>query len=338
MLDASAEAPRVSTASSQASDDVFYDCASRPPSAKPSLDAATSPADAHKTQQQQPRFRSLTNSRVPSGSTSPPASADASAAADAMPTTLRRSATATATAAASAKHAVEARARRAARAMAEACTTGVSVREADERRSRALGRLLVDGRLGAAADGQPTRPPRQTARSDDGLAGLRQNAIHHVASHGRLHAAAPGEQPRLKAAARLAACGSEPPESDGRALSMTGDRTAHVARSASLEARVDRRTRAALAQWLVCFASVHFDADQGPALDLVYPHVPFSASERAAISFSAMPDSTISELYDSVYTFHFRVDPVRLGLPKDRIFLYGHVFFRQKRDPLMRRG
>ncbi|KAI8325129.1 DUF1630-domain-containing protein, partial [Martensiomyces pterosporus] len=88
----------------------------------------------------------------------------------------------------------------------------------------------------------------------------------------------------------------------------------------------------------MCFGAVNFDADQGPTLSLLYPHVPFSDSERAAVSFSSMPDSTIYELYDSVYTFHFRVDPVRLGLPKDQVFLYGHVFFRQKRDPLMRRG
>ncbi|KAJ1937701.1 hypothetical protein FBU59_004674, partial [Linderina macrospora] len=93
-----------------------------------------------------------------------------------------------------------------------------------------------------------------------------------------------------------------------------------------------------MAKWIMCFATVNFDVDQGPTLSLVYPHVPFSDSERAAICFSSMPDSTIYELYDSVYTFHFRVDPVRLGLPKDQIFLYGHVFFRQKRDPLMRRG
>ncbi|KAI7823497.1 hypothetical protein BX661DRAFT_145477, partial [Kickxella alabastrina] len=120
---------------------------------------------------------------------------------------------------------------------------------------------------------------------------------------------------------------------------MTSDHKAIiVARSASLEARVDRRTREKLAQWLVCFGTVQFDVDQGPTLNLLYPHVQFSESERAAICFSSMPDSTIHELYDSVYTFHFRVNPVRLRLPKDRIFLYGHVFFRQKRDPLMRRG
>ncbi|KAJ2907087.1 hypothetical protein GGI21_003954, partial [Coemansia aciculifera] len=111
-----------------------------------------------------------------------------------------------------------------------------------------------------------------------------------------------------------------------------------ITRSASLEARFDRRMRDSLANWVVCFGSVHFDVDQGPTLSLLYPHVPFSETERAAICFSSMPDSTIYELYDSAYSFHFRVDPVRLGLPKDRIFLYGHVFFRQKRDPLMRRG
>ncbi|KAJ1721889.1 hypothetical protein LPJ53_003639 [Coemansia erecta] len=356
----------VSAASSLASEDEFYDCKSHPGSAKPSLDDA-----GHKPQQQQqPRFRSLTNSRVPQGSTSPTLPQDADAAGmPPTPSTLRRSATASAkhsvTAAAAAKgksggksgdSLVEERARRAVRAMAEACTTGVTVREADGRRARAFGRLLVDGRLAGAAEGRaarPLSPAREGARSSSNenlamRARLRANPIHQVASHGRL-----AGQPADAAAAAAAAAGSAsaaadralaqssslPPEPDSRTLSMTdGRQPLATARSASLEARVDRQTRARLAQWLVCFATVQFDVDQGPTLSLLYPHVPFSDSERAAICFSSMPDSTIYELYDSVYTFHFRVDPVRLGLPKDRIFLYGHVFFRQKRDPLMRRG
>ncbi|KAJ2783971.1 hypothetical protein GGI15_002401 [Coemansia interrupta] len=355
MLDASAEEPRVSTASSRASDDEFYDCKSRPSSAKPSLDAL--PDAAHKPQHA-PRFRSLTNSRVPQGSTSPTSPTEAeSAAMPPLPSPLRRSATA------SAKHSaakgksggksvdslVEERARRAVRAMAEACTTGVTVREADERRTRAFGRLLVGGRR-AGAEGhvrRPLSPAREGARSSSSenlavRAGLRRNPIHQVSSHGRLTDAAAAAAAGAVPAANnkhLALSSSVPPEPDSRTLSMTDDHKAlAIARSASLEARVDRQTRSSLAQWLVCFATVQFDVDQGPTLSLLYPHVPFSESERAAICFSSMPDSTIYELYDSVYTFHFRVDPVRLGLPKDRIFLYGHVFFRQKRDPLMRRG
>ncbi|KAJ2886578.1 hypothetical protein FB639_001547 [Coemansia asiatica] len=343
-------------------------------------------------QHQQHRYRSLTNSRVPrsssnSNSNSSPTEMGDSSAANVPPmpsTMLRRSATA------SEKHGgssrarnksggnanslIEERARRAVKAMAEACTTGISVREADERRSRAFSRLLVDSRLGGTqppVDRPSTRslspePEGMRSSSNDNLSmrtKLRQNAIHPVASHSRISSVGrkekekadsidpvPASKPVLEETADgRASVGPSMPkaataspltgDADSRTLSMTSDRKSMaIARSASLEARVDRKTREGLAQWLVCFATVQFDVDQGPTLNLLYPHVQFSESERAAICFSSMPDSTIYELYDSVYTFHFRVDPVRLGLPKDQIFLYGHVFFRQKRDPLMRRG
>ncbi|KAJ2238353.1 hypothetical protein H4R99_000275 [Coemansia sp. RSA 1722] len=402
----------VSMASSLVSEDEFYDCKSQVNSAKPSLDAIASVLDSNtgsiaespkesetkntpsadrspQQQQQQQRYRSLTNSRVPkSSSSSSPKEPDGSSAANLppMPSTLRRSATA------SEKHGtagrtrtkssgntnslIEERARRAVKAMAEACTTGISVREADERRTRAFNRLLVDNRMGGAKPDRPSArslspgPEGLRSSSNDNMAmrsKLRQNAIHPVASHSRISSLgrkadlpvakdseAPGlegvpaegadadvspEDGRGPSMPRAATTGPLAGESDSRALSMTNDRKAMaIARSASLEARVDKRTREGLAQWVVCFATVQFDVDQGPTLNLLYPHVPFSESERAAICFSSMPDSTIYELYDSVYTFHFRVDPVRLGLAKEQIFLYGHVFFRQKRDPLMRRG
>ncbi|KAJ1986099.1 hypothetical protein GGI04_006216, partial [Coemansia thaxteri] len=238
--------------------------------------------------------------------------------------------------------------------MAEACTTGVSVREADERRGRAFSRLLVGHRLsnGGDSDMQPHAGPavrsssastREGARSSSGEDhfSARPRPKHlppHLASP---HSSSSGSEPaRADALGSAVSVGAVTPEPESRTLSMTGgdQKAVAIARSASLEARFDRRMRDSLANWVMCFATVHFDVDQGPALSLLYPHVAFSESERAAICFSSMPDSTIYELYDSVYTFHFRVDPVRLGLPKDRVFLYGHVFFRQKRDPLMRRG
>ncbi|KAI7827391.1 hypothetical protein BX661DRAFT_198668 [Kickxella alabastrina] len=274
-----------------------------------------SPSGSQKSQQH--RYRSLTSSGVPSGKSS--SNGGSSDSMDLLsnvplpamaPTPLRRSATTTTKAFDKSKGAVsslvEERARRAVKAMAEACTTGISVREADERRSRAFNRLLVDSRLHRRARQQQQRNLAMQPR-------LKHNPIHQVSSHGHLLGAA---------AARtrngiLPVVNALTPEPDGRTLSMTSDHKAII---------VARK----LAQWLVCFGTVQFDVDQGPTLNLLYPHVQFSESERAAICFSSMPDSTIHELYDSVYTFHFRVNPVRLRLPKDRIFLYGHVFFRQK--------
>ncbi|KAJ1900052.1 hypothetical protein LPJ66_001724 [Kickxella alabastrina] len=378
-----------SVSSSVLSEDEFHECKSNnSASAKLNLDIHTmanesraletdsissssteavpkSPSGSQKSQQH--RYRSLTSSGVPSGKSSSHGGSLESM--DSLsnvplpamaPTPLRRSVTTTTKAFDKDKGAVnslvEERARRAVKAMAEACTTGISVREADERRSRAFNRLLVDSRLHNQAERAPSgglagREGVRGSSSSESLAmqpRLKQNPIHQVSSHGHLLGAAaarsrsakPDDTSILPAGnGTLPVVNALTPEPDGRTLSMTSDRNAIiVARSASLEARVDRRTRDKLAQWLVCFGTVQFDVDQGPTLNLLYPHVQFSESERAAICFSSMPDSTIHELYDSVYTFHFRVDPVRLGLPKDRIFLYGHVFFRQKRDPLMRRG
>ncbi|KAJ2800162.1 hypothetical protein H4R20_004161, partial [Coemansia guatemalensis] len=306
------------------SDDEFYDCKSNFSSTKASLETAASRSDhsvcdigmAGATLGPSPLLKakhlrnrvsmSSTGADDAAGAASPPAGMAAA-------TPLRRSATARASYSArharstSASNLVEERARRAVRAMAEAATTGISVREASGRRAGSNSGEQLAVRAGA---------------------GLSQQ--HHIPSRSRATGGTPKD-------ARSE--GAVSPDPDSRARSLTSDRrTTEVAHSASLEARVDSSVRERLRRWMMCFGMVHFDVDQGPTLHLVYPHVEFSSSERAAISFSSMPDSTIHELYDSVYTFNFRVDPLRLGLPKDCIFLHGHVFFRQKRDPLMRRG
>ncbi|KAJ2302470.1 hypothetical protein IWW52_006992, partial [Coemansia sp. RSA 2704] len=212
--------------------------------------------------------------------------------------------------------------------MAEACTSGRSVREVGERTST---RGAVGGRLGG---GSSSFSEHLVTRK-----GLQASTLDHAPLSGRM--SEPPEPATRGGAAtddERAVPSAATPEPDSRARSLTGDKAAVLARGASLEARVDQQTRENLQQWIQCFGTVHFDVDQGPTLQLLYPHVPFSSSEREAICFSSMPDSTIYELCDSVYTFNFRVDPVRLGLAKDSIFLHGYVFFRQKRDPLMRRG
>ncbi|KAJ2491229.1 hypothetical protein IWW37_002481 [Coemansia sp. RSA 2050] len=367
------------------SEDEFYDCTSHTSasSTKPSLEGSVPAAlcvarsnaeggnaggDGSPESPKSQRFRSLTSSRVPSNGGSSSSNSGAAGgnglhSPSISASSLRRSATTRVTTATnfsgSSSSLVEERARQAVRAMAEACTTGVSVREVDERRSRAFSRLLVGRRLcngGGGAD-QPEAPvlrsssastregTRSTSNEDlSTKPRLKHIPLHHVSSHSRVAGLARTDALADVAASATGAAdsvslGSVTPEPESRTLSMTDDRKAvAITRSASLEARFDRRMRDSLANWVICFGSVHFDADQGPTLGLLYPHVPFSDTERAAICFSSMPDSTIYELYDSAYSFHFRVDPVRLGLPKDRIFLYGHVFFRQKRDPLMRRG
>ncbi|KAJ2447642.1 hypothetical protein GGF42_005385, partial [Coemansia sp. RSA 2424] len=384
---------RTSVASSMPSEDEFYDCASHASSTKPSLDSAVPAAlslarsspeaaaaaaatengsDGSPESPKSQRFRSLTSSGVPNsgggggGSSSSSNNGSRNASVSAPQSSLRRSATTRVSTLAklggSTSSLVEERARQAVRAMAEACTTGVSVREADERRGRAFSRLLVGRRLSSGGGGADraeapavrtssasSREATRSTSSEDLAAKprLKHTPLHQVSSHSHVTGLARAAADALSdagagssaGAADPVSHGSVTPEPESRTLSMTDDRKAvAITRSASLEARFDRRMRDSLANWVVCFGSVHFDADQGPTLSLLYPHVPFSETERAAICFSSMPDSTIYELYDSAYSFHFRVDPVRLGLPKDRIFLYGHVFFRQKRDPLMRRG
>ncbi|KAJ2611118.1 hypothetical protein H4S08_003306 [Coemansia sp. RSA 1365] len=310
------------------SDDEYYDCKSNFSSTKASLETAASRSNhsvcdlgaTSATLGPSPLIKAKhLRSRVSVSSTatgdsvsaaSPPVGAMAA-------NPLRRSATTRAShstrhaRSTSTSHLVEERARRAVRAMAEAVTTGISVREASGRR------------VGSSSSEQ------LAVRTEAVL-----TRLHPVPLHNRTTGKT-AEDARSESAIQ----GSALSESDSRSRSLTSDRRAtEVARSASLEARVDRSMRERLRRWIMCFGMVHFDVDQGPTLHLVYPHVEFSSSERAAISFSSMPDSTIHELYDSVYTFNFRVDPLRLGLPKDRVFLHGHVFFRQKRDPLMRRG
>lgn len=336
---------------SDGEDDEFHDCVSQTSNANSSME---------KKQQPQPRFRSLTNSRVPTPPSpsrnsddakfshiseakdnEEPVSSERPALHRSATTRLNRSTKYTEN---EANSFVEARARRVAKAMAEACTTGVSVREADERRGRVFGRLLVGLRSNSSSDNSQANDKRLYRSSEENLSRNRHHlkpaGLHQVASHNRIARLSCDNKDEEE---ESIACESDVPkalDADNRSLSMTNkDRKAVVTtRNASMEARIDRNMRNKFSQWIMCFGTVYFDVDQGPTLSILYPHVAFSETERAAICFSAMPDSTIYDLCDSVYTFNFRVDPVRLGLPKDQVFLYGHVFFRQKRDPLMRRG
>ncbi|PWA03250.1 hypothetical protein BB558_000570 [Smittium angustum] len=93
-----------------------------------------------------------------------------------------------------------------------------------------------------------------------------------------------------------------------------------------------------LQEWIICIAITTFDEDSGPAILFKYPKTEFDKSEEKAIRFSSMPDSTINEICDSVYSFKFRTNTKRPNFGKDTVFLNAYVFFRQRKDPEKKRG
>nr|KAJ3422052.1 Protein dennd6b [Polyrhizophydium stewartii] len=60
-------------------------------------------------------------------------------------------------------------------------------------------------------------------------------------------------------------------------------------------------------QWVFCFCLVNFDLELGQAIELIYPPIEFSETEKQTIAFSAFPDSNSSEhVGDSCFTFRIR--------------------------------
>ncbi|KAJ2892412.1 hypothetical protein GGI21_005618, partial [Coemansia aciculifera] len=283
---------RISVASGMPSEDEFYDCASlasTSSSAKPSVDCATvcrsrpttraadnAASDEMPELPESPespksqRFRSLTSSRVPNSGNSTSSnnsntsnSGSRNASVSAPHSSLRRSATTRANAptkfGGGTSSLVEERARQAVRAMAEACTTGVSVREADERRGRAFSRLLVGRRLSNSGVERTEAPAvrsssassregtRSTSNEDLSLKPrLKHIPLHQVSSHGNTTGLSRADSlcelsaVAVASAADSVSLSSATPESESRTLSMTDDRKAMtITRSASLEARFD---------------------------------------------------------------------------------------------------
>ncbi|KAI7868331.1 hypothetical protein BDF14DRAFT_1795470 [Spinellus fusiger] len=94
-------------------------------------------------------------------------------------------------------------------------------------------------------------------------------------------------------------------------------------------------------KWMIGFCSVNFDLEIGQALDFVYPPMELSPEEEKNICFSAFPDSNVFEVGDQVHTIRVRASNSRFamsGPTANAGFLYGYVFFRQKKDPSIRRG
>ncbi|KAK9763078.1 hypothetical protein K7432_010582 [Basidiobolus ranarum] len=92
-------------------------------------------------------------------------------------------------------------------------------------------------------------------------------------------------------------------------------------------------------QWIIGFCQVNFDLELGQALDFIFPPMKLSETDSKNICFSAFPDTNVFGVGDTV--FHFRIRSQLLQenfYNENHEYLYGFVFFRQKKDPLLRRG
>ncbi|KAI8384127.1 hypothetical protein BD560DRAFT_346078 [Blakeslea trispora] len=94
-------------------------------------------------------------------------------------------------------------------------------------------------------------------------------------------------------------------------------------------------------EWIVGFCVVNFDLEIGQALDYVYPAMDLTNLEQKNICFAAFPDSNVFEVGDQVFNIRVKASTSKFaasGPTADAGFLYGYVFFRQKKDASIRRG
>ncbi|RIB02190.1 hypothetical protein C2G38_901698 [Gigaspora rosea] len=92
---------------------------------------------------------------------------------------------------------------------------------------------------------------------------------------------------------------------------------------------------------MVCFCVVNFDLELGQAMDSMYPPSELGEEEKKSVCFSAFPDSNSFDVGETVFNFRIRCSKSGLaasGPTADAGFLYGYVFFRQKKDPRIKRG
>ncbi|ORZ12233.1 hypothetical protein BCR42DRAFT_79445 [Absidia repens] len=104
---------------------------------------------------------------------------------------------------------------------------------------------------------------------------------------------------------------------------------------------LDPNDLAQFRKWMVGFCIVNFDLEIGQALDYVYPPMDLTLVEQKNICFSAFPDSNVFEVGDQVFSVRLRASNSMFaasGPTTTAGFLYGYVFFRQKKDPSIRRG
>ena len=113
-----------------------------------------------------------------------------------------------------------------------------------------------------------------------------------------------------------------------------------------------------LAAWVHSICVVTFDLELGQAIESSFPaHVQLSEADRTNICYLAFPDSNSGVMGDSQFHFRIRVqDQKKSGhLAKSRVhaeynrrcpstiaydpnYLFGFTYFRQVKDPSIRRG
>ncbi|CAO3646850.1 unnamed protein product [Cunninghamella blakesleeana] len=104
---------------------------------------------------------------------------------------------------------------------------------------------------------------------------------------------------------------------------------------------LDPKELARFRKWMIGFCIVNFDLEIGQALDYVYPPMDLTVVEQKNICFSAFPDSNVFEVGDQVYSIRIKASNslfAESGPTTSAGFLYGYVFFRQKKDSTIRRG
>ncbi|CAN7989094.1 unnamed protein product [Ixodes hexagonus] len=107
--------------------------------------------------------------------------------------------------------------------------------------------------------------------------------------------------------------------------------------------------------WVHCICVVAFDLELGQALEVVLPaDVPLSEKEKTSICYLAFPDSNSGCMGDTQFQFRIRQCPlpqrplspalaayngaVATALQVDPAYFHGYVYFRQVKDPNVRRG
>ncbi|CAG8524328.1 1524_t:CDS:10 [Cetraspora pellucida] len=131
------------------------------------------------------------------------------------------------------------------------------------------------------------------------------------------------------------------PESNAKKLNGTAKPLSEKLRRRSSWDIVELLALDNFRNWMVCFCVVNFDLELGQAMDSMYPSSELDEEEKKSICFSAFPDSNSFDVGDTVFNFRIRCSKSGLaasGPTADAGFLYGYVFFRQKKDPRIKRG
>ncbi|XP_019753181.1 protein DENND6B isoform X2 [Hippocampus comes] len=127
-----------------------------------------------------------------------------------------------------------------------------------------------------------------------------------------------------------------------------------VMNPADLEEVERRRPWARFSSWLECACVVTFDLELGQAIELVYPpDVKLTEKEKSSLCYLSFPDSYSGCIGDTQFSFRMRQSVGRrhsrprndrynkdapAALQSEASHFYGYVYFRQVKDPSVKRG